>query len=440
MSGTRAKATSKMVAYRRVRVSVTAGPDAGQNLEVAGRIVRIGSNTENDLVLSDDTVSGHHCSIEPTSQGLVVRDEGSTNGVISSGARVYHALFTTTPVVMQLGDSTISVAPIEGTVTRERLDVAKFGDLVGQSGVMQELFADLNRCSPSEVSVLIEGETGTGKELVAEALHTNSGRAAGPFVVFDCSAVAPNLVESELFGHVKGAFTGASDNRIGVFQQAHGGTIFLDELGELPKDLQPKLLRVLEKREVRRLGAARAAAIDVRLVSATNRNLVAEVRRGNFREDLYYRVAGAHVLLPPLRNRMEDLPLLTAHFLALQPQPRSLDEIPQHIWALFQSYRWPGNVRELKNAVQRLLIMPDRPLPQFQDGERQPITQATKAAAHADERLLPLREARREAADSFEQDYLRQVLERTQNNVTRAAAIAEVSRQMVQRLMRKHGL
>jgi transcriptional regulator with PAS, ATPase and Fis domain len=219
-----------------------------------------------------------------------------------------------------------------------------------------------------------------------------------------------------------------------VFEQASGGTIFLDELGELPRDLQPKLLRVLEKREVRRLGGSRAIPVDVRLIAATNRNLRAEVRRGEFREDLYYRVAGAHVYVPPLRDRLEDLELLAQSFLAASRPPRRLNEVPQHIWDMFRAYRWPGNVRELRNAVQRVLIMPERAL----DGAVAVEPQAV-LGGEADA-VAPLRIARRDAADAFERAYLQALLAKSDGNITRAAALAEVSRQMIHKLVAKHGL
>jgi transcriptional regulator with GAF, ATPase, and Fis domain len=334
---------------------------------------------------------------------------------------------------LRIGDSTVSVLPLPDRVEREQATTDHFGDLLGVSPRMRELFADLSRIAVSDVTVLIEGETGTGKELVAESLHRESGRAEKPFVVFDCSAVTPTLVESELFGHERGAFTGAVAARAGVFEQADGGTIFLDELGELPKDLQPKLLRVLEKREVRRIGSQRAIPIDVRVVSATNRKLSAEVARGNFRQDLYFRLAGAHVSVPPLRDRREDLPLLVEHFLRRAMPTRSRSEISAQVWEMFMTHRWPGNVRELRNAVDRWAVTPERAL-----GALEPTAEDGQAPAALE--LSPLREARRDASDDFERRYLRALLARTSGNVTRAAAIAEVSRQMIQKLMRKQGL
>jgi transcriptional regulator with GAF, ATPase, and Fis domain len=297
---------------------------------------------------------------------------------------------------------------------------------------MLELLLDLGRIAPTELSLLVEGETGTGKDLVAECVHEASNRAGGPFVTFDCSSVAATLAESELFGHERGAFTGAVGAREGVFEQANGGTIFLDELGELPRSLQPKLLRVLEKRELRRLGGTKTIPIDVRLISATNRNLRAEVRRQTFREDLYFRVAGARVYIPPVRERVEDLPLLLERFLGLLEPARTLHDVPEQLWAAFREYRWPGNVREVRNAVQRMLITPERVF------EPEPSSFAPPPIAEAD--LPPLRVARREAVDSFEQRYLKALLAKASGNVTRAAALAQVSRQAIHLLMTKHGL
>jgi transcriptional regulator with PAS, ATPase and Fis domain len=432
---TRASQKAMVVRYAKTRISVVQGPDSGRHIETANQPIRVGSAAENDLVLSDKTVSRRHCSIEPVSGGFRLRDEGSTNGIFLADARLYDAVLKGEAQV-RLGDTVLSVVQLAETVAREQSPIDRFVDLLGTSSRMRELFADLERIAPTDVTLLIEGETGTGKELVAESVHHRSARASGPYVVFDCSAVAPTLVESELFGHEKGAFTGAIASRPGVFEQAHEGTIFLDEIGELPRDLQPKLLRVLEKREVRRLGSQRTTAVDVRVIAATNRNMAAEVARGNFREDLYFRIAGAHVYVPPLRDRMEDLQLLVAHFLSRARPPRTVADVPLQVWDMFQSHRWPGNVRELSNAVQRFLVTPERalgmPRAEHRDLPSHPPT--------ATESIAPLRIARRDANDTFERSYVTQVLARTNGNVTRAAAIAEVSRQIIQKLMRKHDL
>jgi transcriptional regulator with PAS, ATPase and Fis domain len=434
---TRAGPRTRVVRYTKTRITVVQGPDAGLTVEIAGKALRIGTAADNDLVLTDTTVSRRHCAIEPTEAGISIRDEGSTNGVLVGGMRVFNAVIAGA-VHLQLGESTLAITPLTETVDREQAATDRFGDLLGNSPRMRELFADLERIAPSDVAVLIEGETGTGKELAAESIHRASLRANGPYVVFDCSAVAPSLAESELFGHERGAFTGAVSSRPGVFEQADGGTIFLDELGELPKDLQPKLLRVLEKREVRRVGGQRTLPVNVRLIAATNRNLAAEVQHGNFREDLYFRVAATHVYLPPVRDRMEDLQMLIEHFLARAQPPRSLADVPPPVWDMFRAHRWPGNVRELNNAVQRLLVTPERALRPSTPSEppKSSISGLTPAAAA----IVPLRIARREAGESFEKAYLEALLARTSGNVTRAAAIAEVSRQMIQKMMKKHGL
>ncbi len=422
-----------VVRYGKTRIVVTKGPDAGFTLEVAGTPVRIGTSLDNDIVLTDDTVSRRHCEIEPTNTGVYVRDIGSTNGVLTAGMRIFDAMLVG-PISLQLGQTALSITPLDETVDREQSTVDRFGDLLGRSARMRELFADLERIARTDVMLLIEGETGTGKDLVAESVHRASSRAERPYVVFDCGAVAPTLVESELFGHERGAFTGAVAARQGVFEQADGGTLFLDELGELPKDLQPKLLRVLEKREIRRVGGTKTGSVDVRVIAATNRNTLAEVKRGNFRQDLYFRIAAAHVTVPPLRDRMDDLPMLVEHFLSQERPPRSLNEVSPDVWEMFRTYRWPGNVRELRNAVQRLLVMPDRAMRSL------PADAGSSGSIMQPTEIVPLRVARRDASDAFEQAYLEALLAKTDGNVTRAAAIAEVSRQMVQKLMRKHGL
>jgi transcriptional regulator with PAS, ATPase and Fis domain len=423
------------VRYERTRVAITKGPDAGRVIAAAGRTLRIGTAPGSDLTLTDDTVSRSHCEIELTESGFRVRDAGSTNGVRVAGVRIFDAAFSA-PVELTIGETTLTITPLAETEAREHTTAPRFGDLRGNSRKMRELFAELERFAPTNLSVLLEGETGVGKDLVAESIHRASDRSDGPYVVFDCSAVAPTLIESELFGHDRGAFTGSVGERPGVFEEANGGTLFLDEIGELGKDLQPKLLRALEKREIKRLGARRPTPIDVRTIAATNRNLLAEVECGNFRQDLYYRIATARLLVPPLRERLDDIPMLVEHFLAQEAPTLAPGSIPPHVWQMFTAHRWPGNVRELRNAVQRLIVAPELSLHSASGdrAERAPAAESTPVVQE------PLRIARRNAADGFERDYLRVLLARTDGNVTRAAAIAEVSRQMIQKLMRKHGL
>lgn len=433
---TLAKPLPVLVTYSKIRVSVVQGPDSGQQCELVSDTLSVGTSADNGLILTDTTVSRTHCSISPVASGVRIRDEDSTNGLFISGMRVYDAVVSSA-VDVHLGATVLHIEPLAEVVSKEQATTERFGDLLGRSPRMRELFADLARVAPTDVTVLIEGETGTGKELVAESIHRASRRSEQPFVVFDCSAIAPTLVESELFGHERGSFTGANASRAGVFEQAHGGTIFLDELGELAKDFQPKLLRVLESREVRRLGSQRTIPIDVRVIAATNRNLVAEVERGNFREDLYFRLSTARLRAPALRDRLEDLPLLVEHFLRRAGSDTKVDEIPPSVWTMFQLNRWKGNVRELWNTVQLFTVMPEKIL----QGPAPDSTDASRPSAPAPSgEIVPLRIARREAGDDFERAYLVRLLNRTGGNISRAAAIAEVSRQMVQKLMRKHNI
>jgi transcriptional regulator with GAF, ATPase, and Fis domain len=437
---TRRARGATVVSYAKTRIAVTAGPNAGLKLDFAASSVRVGTAPDNDIVLTDDSVSRHHCEFAATEEGLRLRDMQSTNGVVANGLRVYEATLTG-PSTVALGDTTLTITPLSDTVSRERAGEDRFGDVLGSSPRMRELFADLERIAPTDLALLVEGETGTGKDVIAESVHRASPRAEQPFVVFDCGAVSPSLAESELFGHERGAFTGAVNARPGVFEQAHKGTVFLDELGELPKDLQPKLLRVLEKHEVRRVGGTKTIPVDVRLIAATNRNLITEVEAGNFRQDLYFRIAAAHVVVPALRDRMDDLPILTQYFLSRERPPRTLEDISPPVWEMFRAHRWPGNVRELRNAVQRLLVTPERAIrTTLPPASARPSASPPPLTEDASEPLPPLRLARRDANDAFERDYLEAALKRTQGNVTRAAAIAEVSRQVMTKLIRKHGL
>jgi DNA-binding NtrC family response regulator len=284
------------------------------------------------------------------------------------------------------------------------------------------VFDVLERAARAESTVLIQGESGTGKELAAQAIHAASPRAAGPFVVVDCSALAPSLAESELFGHERGAFTGAVAARTGAFEEASGGTVLLDEIGELPLELQPKLLRALQMRQVRRVGATAYRDIDVRVVASTHRNLARMADEGTFRDDLYYRLAVVVVTLPPLRQRTEDIPLL-ARELARQIRPNEPVTLDASIVAALAAYAWPGNVRELRNALERLLVLGEAP-----EGLA-PVSD-----------VLAYHDARRRALDAFERSYCRELLETSGGVVARAAERAGLSRQMLHRLLRRHGV
>jgi transcriptional regulator with GAF, ATPase, and Fis domain len=428
---TRAGPALAKVRYTRARLAVTKGPDEGLTLEAAGKLLKIGSAADNDLVLSDPLVSRRHCEILLTESGFRVRDVNSTNGVLLNGTRLHDASFDRTSE-LALGNTRLAITLLSDSEDREQSSAQSFHDVIGRSTKMRELFADLERLAPSTLSVLIEGETGSGKDVIAESIHRVSERSDGPYVVFDCGAVAPTLVESELFGHERGAFTGATHARAGVFEEANGGTLFLDEVGELPKELQPKLLRVLEAQSIKRLGGRAPIAVDVRVIAATNRNLMAEVARGQFRQDLYYRLAAAKLNVPPLRDRLDDIPMLVEHFLRREKAALPVASVPAQVWEMFAAHRWPGNVRELRHAVQRLVIAPELSLRLQHEPAIEPVQSKGD--------VIPLRVARRDAADHFERAYLTDVLQRAGGNPVRAALLAEVSRQMIQKLMRKHGI
>jgi transcriptional regulator with PAS, ATPase and Fis domain len=304
---------------------------------------------------------------------------------------------------------------------------------------MRLLFANLERAAQTDETIVLLGESGTGKELLARGIHDVSRRRAGPFAVFDCSAVAPTLLEAELFGYVRGAFTGAVQSHAGVFEQAHGGTLFIDELGELPSELQPKLLRALEARQVRRIGATEWLHVDVRIVAATHRDLRARMLAKQFREDLYYRLAVVEALIPPLRDRRDDIPLLVDHFLAGMSPPRSWADLPPNAAELLRAHDWPGNVRELRNTVARLILFPTS-VPQ--GAAPRPARPAAFDSASQGEALLalPLREAREVMVEQFERAYITAKLGEHAGNVSRAAESMRVSRQFLHRLLERYGI
>ena len=297
------------------------------------------------------------------------------------------------------------------------------------------LFAQLVTLAQSGAPLLIDGETGTGKDITAEAIHRSSPRADGPFVVFDCGAVSHNLIEAELFGYEKGAFTGADKARDGLAVSADQGTLVLDEIGELPLDLQPKLLRLVEKKEVRRVGATSSRAVDVRIIACTHRSLRGEVKAGRFREDLYYRLSALRVRLPALRERLEDLPGLVDQLMAEQGSSQVFAGLGSNDRAMLLSHRWPGNVRELRNVVERLLAFPAMsPL----DAESSPHLSPLVDGPTCEMPLLSV--ARIRAHDQFERGYLTELMKRTQDSIAEGARVAGVSRQFIQRLMRKYGM
>ena len=348
------------VVLKKVRLVVVTGKDERKEVLLQKRAVTIGTLGDSDLALTDPTVSRSHAVVEEKADGYLLRDLGSTNGTFLDGVKVREAYLSAGSVI-RLGQTEIAFSPVEERVENLRSSSDRFGELVGASAAMREVFGVLERVAPTDVSVLILGETGTGKELAARAIHGHSRRSEKPFVVFDCGAVAPNLIESELFGHEKGAFTDAVKSRQGAFELAQDGTIFLDEIGELTPTLQPKLLRALDQREIKRVGAEQPLGINVRVIAATNRNLEKEVQAGRFREDLYYRLSVVSVFMPPLRKRKEDIEKIAEHLLpGISGEMRKkLTGLSPEAAEALRIYPWPGNVRELKNVLERAAALSD---------------------------------------------------------------------------------
>jgi transcriptional regulator with GAF, ATPase, and Fis domain len=411
---------------------VIAGAEADTRYAGVRERTVIGTDASADLRLSDPTVSRTHCEIVLADGRVVIRDLGSRNGTFVNGVSVVCAHVTNGSVV-RVGRTELAFeAGRADSAPRSELD--RFGSLVGQSPAMRAVFAFLEQVAASDVTVLIQGETGTGKDLAATSIHNASERRNGPLVVVDCGAISPGLLESELFGHERGAFTGADKARAGVFEAASGGTIFLDEVGELALELQPKLLRVLEQREVRRVGGTSVIPIDVRVIAATNRDLEAEVRAGRFRQDLFYRLMVAQVTMPPLRDRKQDIPLIVRAILEQMEATSHADRLfarPDFVAALY-SHRWPGNVRELRNYVARCLAMQQYVAPEI-------LAEVAEDTSLVDVDV-PLKELRERWIDKFERVYLEKIMLANGNNVTLAARAAGLNRAHFHRLLARHGL
>jgi transcriptional regulator with GAF, ATPase, and Fis domain len=415
---------------RKYQVSVVSGPDAGLTKAIEGSLI-VGSHPDAGLSLKDNTVSRYHVELSARPDGVRVKDLESTNGTYLGGTRITEVIVED-QATFSVGKTTLKIGMVEADLGRPE-EQSTFGPAIGASPAMRQLFGILEKVAPSDSTVLLLGETGTGKEVLAKAIHAKSKRANRPFVVVDCGAVAPALIESELFGHVRGSFTGAVSDRKGAFLEADGGTIFLDEIGELPLEVQPKLLRVLEAGTVRRVGEDKHRAVDVRVIAATHRDLEKEVEAGRFRRDLYYRLAVVLVTVPPLRDRLDDIPLLTAHF--VKSMGRGDFELPRALMARFAAYHWPGNVRELRNLVERSLAGADvDPLPQ------ESATAARTLASTEDITDLPYKEAKERLVESFTREYLVTLLEKCNGNISQAAREAGIARNYVHRLVTKYGL
>lgn len=428
---------SERIERKRVVLEVVEGQAPSTTFRAEQTRCALGSHPSNDFILSDPTVSRFHCELTADEVGVRIRDLGSRNGTFVDGVRVFDALLRDGHR-LQMGGVTLRFSAADAAVQVELSKQARFGELLGASEAMRSVFQLLSRCAGTDSTILIEGETGTGKEGAAEAIHSESSRKDGPFVVVDCGSIPANLIESELFGHEKGAFTGASSRHVGAFEQADGGTIVLDEIGELPTDLQPKLLRVLEQKTIRRVGGSERRAVNVRIVAATNRDLRHEVNEGRFRSDLYYRLSVVKVVLPPLRERLADLPVLVQALLTRLGA--SADQLgrfsaPEMIDRLAHA-SWPGNVRELRNYLERCLVHDDE-VPLHDDESGASVGAAVRPAVDLS---LPYPEARKRALSEFEHAYLSALLEKHGGNVSQAAREAGIERVYMHRLLRRSEL
>jgi DNA-binding NtrC family response regulator len=431
----------------RYELVVADGPDRGTRFALDGTSpsrVLAGKSSSCEMRLSDPSASRRHASFYITGARLRVTDLGSTNGTYVNGIAVVDA-FLDGGEFVRMGQTTLHVQPAERAQAAAVCARESFGRVLGASEQMRRLYPLCEKLTASDVPVIIEGETGTGKELLAEAIHEASARCEGPFVVFDCMAAPPTLLESALFGHEKGAFTGATMSRAGVFERAHKGTLLIDEIGDLDVSLQPKLLRAIQRREVQRVGGSGLVKVDVRVMAATRRDLDREVQAGRFRDDLYFRLNVARVELPPLRQRRGDISLLARHF--WEELGGAGTEVPQELLQRFEDYGWPGNVRELYNAVARHIALGE--LAVFAQAPRPSAPPPSQDGAGSSDRGdfldrvldrgLALGEARQQVLEEFERRYLERALADHGGNVTKAAAASGVARRYFHLLRSKRG-
>ncbi len=444
------------ITLRRCKLALMRG-DGPKEYVFEQDVVHLGAMEDNDLVLDDETVSRNHCKIYREGDQYVIADLGSTNGTFVNRVRIREA-YLHENCTLTLGKTDIKFQPVDEKLRIVPSDRERYGEIIGRDRTMREIYAILEKIAPTDTTVVIEGETGTGKEVVARTVHQQSRRRDGPFIVFDCGAVPENLIESELFGHEKGSFTGAIATRQGVFELAHGGTVFLDELGELALDLQPKLLRVLEQREVKRIGGGKPIKVDVRIVAATNRDLEEEVRAGRFREDLFYRLTVVRLHLPSLRERSDDIELLARHFLAQGSFNRDhlggkkVTGFAPAVLDRLGSYEWPGNVRELHNVVERAVSFAEGDLVELDDlpdhiaypRSGEPMSAETNPSIQLPEarELLggTFKDAKEQWVSTFEADYIAGLLKKNKGNISHAAREADIDRKYFRKLMKKYGL
>jgi transcriptional regulator with PAS, ATPase and Fis domain len=421
---------------RRWTIEVVEGPDRGRSITRDSGIVVVGTHSDADLMLSDGSVSRFHAELQLLPEGVMVVDLKSTNGTRIGRVSIERGLVPPGETV-RVGHTRLLVRPEDRAVAVADQGPSQFGAFVTTDPTLRKTLGQLVRVAASDSTVLFEAETGTGKELLARAIHAYSTRQKQPFVTVDCAAMPETLLESELFGALKGSFTGADADRIGAFEAANGGTVFLDELGEFPLALQPKLLRVLESRTVRRIGEVAERPINVRFVAATNKNLAEMAKAGTFRPDLYYRVAVVRAKVPPLRDRLDDIPLLAGHFSA-QISHGSV-AVSAEANEVLRRYDWPGNARELRNLIERAIALESGPVIKPSDLFPSALDREADASGTA-----PIRggfqRAKNQLISDFERRYVRDLLARHEGNVSSAAREAGLSRPSLYALMKRVGV
>jgi transcriptional regulator with PAS, ATPase and Fis domain len=415
-------------------VEVVSGADAGLKVAVGAAGLVVGTGFGCEVRLNDKLVSRRHLELRAEPGGVRALDLGSLNGTFFSGARIKEILVDRDAVLIA-GDTSLSVRLLGQPLDVPISTRTRFGDAIAHSSPMRHVFALLEKAAQSDVTVLLEGDSGTGKDVLAHALHQESARREGPFVVVDCGAIPENLVESELFGHEKGAFTGAVATRAGAFEQADGGTLFLDEIGELPMEAQPKLLRALENRSFRRVGGAQMTRVNVRVVAATNRRLREAVRRREFREDLFYRLAVVHVAVPRLSDRLDDVVPLAENFLR-RATGDAAAKVPPDLARLLMAYPWPGNARELRNVVERFATF-DRTDASLLFGQSAGPPSTREGSEMAGLETLPYHEGKRRLVEAFHRTVLPRVVERAGGSVPRAAELLGIPRASLYRMLQQ---
>jgi DNA-binding NtrC family response regulator len=400
--------------------------------------VVVGRDPACHLIVDEPGVSAVHAELVATDSGVRIRDLRSTNGIWLGDLRITEAFLTAT-TAFSIGRSELRFEPAK-TEKVALTDVSQFGSLYGTSSAMRDLFRRLEKSAPTDLTILIQGETGTGKELVAQAVHEKSARRNGPFVIVDCASIPPTLAEAALFGHERGAFTGAVSSRESPFVEANGGTIFLDELGELPLDLQPKLLRALSERRIKAVGSNAYQSFDARVVAATRRDLESAINRGAFRSDLYFRLAQVRASVPPLRQRLDDLPGLIKHFLDQHGVKGGWRRVSRPNLERLLRYDWPGNVRELRSAVAVSLALAEDGAPIDIAGAvglkgAKPKGKVVDAGA-----VRGYHDAKRGALEQFERAYFAELVTATGGNVAEISRRSGLQRTHVRKYLRLHGL